>query len=705
MVSGSGYSHFNWMIGALAGFVGVAGATFYSLRKSFKKEVTDLPSSLPQKRGTKSTSNVPKMPVERVVAHSECPAEVEPELEVEVEAKPIRETRYQALVKEKEAEKMEKPSGSRAQIGNITSIHVSIWGYDHVLEQLSPEQAFDALNEFQAIGWSWGKKYGIIYEKSSGKSFYLHWVDEKTAIDALKIALELRRELSEWNDVRSAEHFKPFSIIMGADRGTAIRGWVGQDADRNEFVVGEATDRARAFSQIALSLGSEFLASEQLWSQVSSRYQGEKVVHVNLRVVEPSETAYKVLGTVVEETIPQPVSLKIEIPRVEELSPDALWRVNNGSQILGPMSVQDIARALFALDLDFDCECWEEGRGNRVAIENSGMFGNPTGLDARFWVFDGTNLHGPLSEEILKEGLGGKKFPRESYVCERSTLNGWKPLIEIRAALKEADQTEKVVNQDVKGEPKPANIPQIPPQFAPEESQLHVQLSAPVPPSEPVVSEPSMPEMHAPPLSESVGDDSIVEEPTQNIVYPPPAEVSSQAEEVPMPVAPPPEPLAFSRPIEPVAPLAPQVPQAFQAPAMPYAPPPIPSPTAMKETQKVSFEAPPVPGIVASPAPDVNPPQFHFRSSKPAVPQAQPAKSIAPPPEPVPMAIPAGPSKKFAFEAPMVPPLPPAAPAPARVPAKAAPVPSEASTASGSSVEIALPMLEVVERPKKKSAA
>jgi hypothetical protein len=63
------------------------------------------------------------------------------------------------------------------------------------------------------------------------------------------------------------------------------------------------------------------------------------------------------------------------------------------------------------------------------------MFGGVADEQARFWVFDGDELHGPLTEEFLKTGMGKKVFPRDSYVCEKSTLNGWKPLMELRASI------------------------------------------------------------------------------------------------------------------------------------------------------------------------------------------------------------------------------------------------------------------------------
>jgi hypothetical protein len=87
-----------------------------------------------------------------------------------------------------------------------------------------------------------------------------------------------------------------------------------------------------------------------------------------------------------------------------------------------------------------------------MPIEKSGMFGDGKELDAQYWVFDGETIHGPLTEEFLKAGTGKTAFPRDSFVCEKSTVHGWKPLMDLRASL-------STLPSEVDSQPEPVPVP------------------------------------------------------------------------------------------------------------------------------------------------------------------------------------------------------------------------------------------------------
>jgi len=523
-----------WVIAIL---LCAAGAAFYFLRQNFRKDVK---RALPKKKkASKAKAKVAsrphpeRQPEAQKTATHEGPETHETRTEITVDLSQLTgqqvEQEQQDPVPELPSDLPHVPSVQQddpylTQIHTVTSIHVAIWPYDRVLERLRPEHAFEALSEFQAIGMDWAEKNQVIYERSSGGSFFLHWIDGGTdvaqAADALKCALELKQEFLEWNDVRSAQAFPPFKIVMGADRGPGIYGPIGPENDRRVSVVGEVIARARALSQIALSLGANLLSSEELWSSHPNRYLGQRVAEAHLTAFENITAVYKVRGYFGEQGQEiwlkgsadklDPASCPIDAPRIEKSDQPSLWRVNNGSQILGPMSARDVGRALYSLDLDFDCECWEEGRGNRVTIEKSGMFGAGEEADAFFWVFDGETVHGPLTEGFLKTGMGRKVFPRDSYVCEKSTVNGWRPLIELRASLNEVSKetvAEASVETPAETLPEPvaaepvfnleapqemvADMPPPPPPPAPELHEapvivLEQPLAAPVAPGAPV---------------------------------------------------------------------------------------------------------------------------------------------------------------------------------------------------------------------------
>ncbi len=469
MVSG----HSAGIIVSLILFFGALGAGLFLLRKNFRKgEQTALPKKNKSKAKTKSQPEAlpePQSLPQREAVEVPQISEMLPEALPEMIAEPVL------------SNLSEIPTSSVSHVNTctVTSIHVAIWSYDHVLEKLNPEHAFEALNEFHSIGVNWAEKHQVHYERSSGGSFYLHWTDEKAAAGALKCVLELRREFIEWNDVRKAEGYDPFTVIMGADRGLAFWGPIGPEGRKQESIVGEVTARARALSQIALSLEASLLASAELWLTVADQYLGERVAEANLTALKNLTSCYKVQGYIDEagqkiwvkewNRSLDPEIRQADAPTIEKTS---LWHVNNGSQILGPMSARDIARALYSLEIDFDCECWQEGSIHRGSIEKSGLFGGTLEDGAHFWVFDGDTLHGPFAEKFLKTEMGRKAFPRDSYVCEKSTVTGWKPLMELRASLSEVTGAIEVPVQAP-----PIEVKAIEPKAAP---SIVIKVPAPV---------------------------------------------------------------------------------------------------------------------------------------------------------------------------------------------------------------------------------
>jgi len=102
------------------------------------------------------------------------------------------------------------------------------------------------------------------------------------------------------------------------------------------------------------------------------------------------------------------------------------WLVNNGSQMVGPLKGEEIAAQLFAQELDFDSECWAEGTGNSAQIRDAGIFTGSEDDGASFWVYDGQTIHGPLSRGFLSTAVSRGAIPSQSYVCEGSTIEGWR---------------------------------------------------------------------------------------------------------------------------------------------------------------------------------------------------------------------------------------------------------------------------------------
>ena len=114
------------------------------------------------------------------------------------------------------------------------------------------------------------------------------------------------------------------------------------------------------------------------------------------------------------------------------------WLVNNGSQIVGPFTAQELSQRLFSQELDFDCECWHEESGRSSRLDAAGIFSGSEDAGACYWVFDAGLVHGPVSEGFIRTAVQHGAVGPDAQVCDRSTVAGWKKLAEFVAELTQA---------------------------------------------------------------------------------------------------------------------------------------------------------------------------------------------------------------------------------------------------------------------------
>lgn len=338
-------------------------------------------------------------------------------------------------------------AGDNSRNVKMSSLYASIWTYDGAIAEIQPHLLNRILQDFQADGQSVAEMFQGHYERNSALSFSIHWeVDGDTSTNSndtfeaqlaltLRAALMIRQNFMQWNLTRSRSGLVPLTMVMGAD---FTDGFVCES--NGMTFVGEAALRARALSQLSMSLGTDLLVAETIWNVLNKHFVGERLAQAQLTASGYRTSVYKVLGywndqgqkifvSGIESSmqdIPM-MARQVDAPKIELTAQDRLWTVNNGNQIIGPIHPRDIAKLLYAQELDFDCECWEAD-GNRLSIAKSGMFGVSEDSEAKFWIFDGETIHGPLTEGFVRTGVLRKIFKKEAYLCESNTILGWKQL-------------------------------------------------------------------------------------------------------------------------------------------------------------------------------------------------------------------------------------------------------------------------------------
>jgi class 3 adenylate cyclase len=330
----------------------------------------------------------------------------------------------------------------------VTILHGTLRRLNQVIETSTALDSSDAINDYFTIVAMTIKEFGGIFEFHSEKSFIGIWgapnSDGTEIWRALRCAIEIRRNLYKLNESRKVNGQKPLSFGMGIHTGLGLAARLGSAKSLKYTVAGEVVNCAAALDDLSYSAGTDLLISHEIWQQSEAKFVGDSLGETKLTPDTGLTGVYSISGyrneqgqVVLVEPIKDSEASTSEtnpsaptawLHPVIKTEKDLKWLVNNGSQIIGPLTPKEIALRLFAQELDFDCECWEEGTGNSAQLKDSGVFSGSDDHDANLWIFDGETVHGPVSQGFLKTALGHGAIQQSVFICEGSTVSGWKPL-------------------------------------------------------------------------------------------------------------------------------------------------------------------------------------------------------------------------------------------------------------------------------------
>ncbi|MDR3607900.1 MAG: hypothetical protein P4M08_11045 [Oligoflexia bacterium] len=331
----------------------------------------------------------------------------------------------------------------------ISVLYVSMLPRDPALENASLEDIVSIMNEFFEIGSTQIGRFEGVLERGAGASFLGSWDDPAKA---MRCALNLRQEFFNYTQSQKLEGKPAVTVIMGADWGMGLVANVGPAGNRSRTTVGDVSVNARALALLSPSVETDLLVSQAFWEQVAPGFVGSRAAEANLTSLSGLTACYRIKGYHDEDgksvLTPMPSISPAVIgldPKLQEVVPDSVrWLVNNGTQIVGPFSASEIASQLYAMELDFDCECWREGAGDRRSIAKAGLFGELSeDTAAELWVYDGKTIHGPVTEGFLKTALQHGAVQESDLVCQSSTISGWRKVSEVLTP-----KTPTVVLQD-----------------------------------------------------------------------------------------------------------------------------------------------------------------------------------------------------------------------------------------------------------------
>jgi class 3 adenylate cyclase len=328
----------------------------------------------------------------------------------------------------------------------VIALHGSLWGFNQILEASSAEETTDILNDYFTTMALRIRECDGNFERYPGVSFAATWeMDVVGMARALQCALHLRRDFAQWNESRKLDGKPTLSHGMGMHIGPALEARIGPASEMRVGVIGEALACARALDRLGLASGTELVISREVLKAADGSFAGSLLGEARLSAetglttyyaVEPDQSTAKILAF---RKPGSPERLTGGETRLHIVTPETeppRWQVNNGTQMVGPFTAKELAARLFSQELDFDCECWSEEKGRQAQISSANIFSGSNDEGAHLWVYDGQTVHGPVSEGFLRTAITRGAISEKSFVCEGSTIKGWRTVIDYLSPLK-----------------------------------------------------------------------------------------------------------------------------------------------------------------------------------------------------------------------------------------------------------------------------
>lgn len=151
----------------------------------------------------------------------------------------------------------------------VTVLFTDIRDYTSLAERMTPEQNFRFVNAFHG-------RMGPLIQKHQG--FINQYLgDAIMAIfpggprNALQAAVEMQRELAEYNQERASDGFQPISMGIGLHTGSLIMGIIGDHKRMDAATISDTVNTASRIESLTKYYGTSILLSEDSFSEIENR--------------------------------------------------------------------------------------------------------------------------------------------------------------------------------------------------------------------------------------------------------------------------------------------------------------------------------------------------------------------------------------------------------------------------------------------------
>lgn len=182
----------------------------------------------------------------------------------------------------------------------VTVFFSDIRDFTKFSEGHTPEEVVAMLNEYFEIMVGIINRHGGVVDKFIGDAIMAVWgapqSHERDPQNAIRAALEMRRELAVLNDKRELRGKVPIKIGMGLHRGEAISGTIGSTERMEYTVIGDTVNQASRIEASTKSFGTDLLLSHDLAEFAKNEFLLETAGSVEVKGKSEPLTLFKVRG-------------------------------------------------------------------------------------------------------------------------------------------------------------------------------------------------------------------------------------------------------------------------------------------------------------------------------------------------------------------------------------------------------------------------
>lgn len=151
----------------------------------------------------------------------------------------------------------------------LTILFADIRAYTNHVENMTPEESFDFLNDFfEVVEPSISNNQGFV-DKFLGDGVMAIFDQDNSANSAVKAAIEMQQALSKYNQTRVANHLPEVHFGIGINTGTVMIGAVGSPTRLNSTVIGDQVNLTARLEELTKKFNAPILISHHTYAEMA----------------------------------------------------------------------------------------------------------------------------------------------------------------------------------------------------------------------------------------------------------------------------------------------------------------------------------------------------------------------------------------------------------------------------------------------------